>query len=44
MLENWLMSQLNEKTVMITSFNKTALRLTTKTCKGISIETCHKGG
>ena len=30
------------KTVMITSFNKTALRLTTKTCEGISIETYHK--
>ena len=27
---------------MITSFNKTALRLTTKTCEGIWIETCHK--
>ena len=43
MLENWLMPQL--KTVTITSFNKTALWLTTtKTCEGISIETCHKGG
>ena len=43
MLENWLMPQLM-KTVMITSFNTKALRLTTKTCEGISIETCHKGG
>ena len=31
------------KTVIITSFNKTTLRLTTtKTCEGISIETCHR--
>lgn len=44
MLENWLMPQLNEDSNDYL-FNKTAVRLTTiKTCEGISIKFCHKGG